>query len=99
LNQPSRKQLERWIREQATNSAKVFFTKHARQRMRQRGVTDVMVLEVLRKGAMQREPEPDMRHAGLTCRMERLVCGVQVAVLVHVEYPAPDLTVVTVIDI
>jgi len=99
LNQPSKPQLEQWIREQATNSANVFFTKHARQRMRQRGITDVMTLEVLRLGVLRREPEPSMRHVGVTCRMERLVCGVQLAVVVYVEHPAPGLTVVTVIDI
>jgi len=67
--------------------------------MRQRGVTDVMALEVLRLGVLQRAPEPDMRHVGVTCRMERLVCGIQVAVVVYVEHPAPGLTVVTVIDV
>jgi len=67
--------------------------------MRQRGVTDVMALEVLRFGVLRREPEPDMRHVGMTCRMERLVCGVHIAVVVYVETPAPGLTVVTVIDI
>ena len=33
------------------------------------------------------------------CRMQRLVAGVNVAVVVYVEHPAPDLTVVTVIDV
>lgn len=40
-----------------------------------------------------------MRHPGLKCRMERLVAGVLVGAVVYVEHPAPDLTVVTVIDL
>jgi hypothetical protein len=31
--------------------------------------------------------------------MERFVAGVQAAVVVYVEYPAPELVVVTVIDV
>lgn len=40
-----------------------------------------------------------MKHPGLMCRMQRLVAGVHVAVVVYVEYPEPGLTVVTVIDV
>jgi hypothetical protein len=35
----------------------------------------------------------------MKCRMERFVAGFQVAVIVSVEYPSPDLVVVTVIDV
>lgn len=48
---------------------------------------------------MHRPPEPDIRLSGLKCRMEHFVAGMNVAVVVAVEYPAPELTVVTVIDI
>ena len=48
---------------------------------------------------MASKPEPDMRHTGLKCRMQLYVAGVQVAVVVYVEYPATDLVVVTVIDL
>ena len=74
-------------------------TNHARKRMWQRCVNDPMVLEVLRSGKLALPPEPDMKHPGLLCRMQRFVAGMQVAVVVYVEYPAPDLTVITVIDI
>jgi hypothetical protein len=67
--------------------------------MRQRYVNDPMVMEVLRLGNLALQPEPDMRHPGQICRMQRFVAGVQVAVVVHVEYPEPGLTIVTVIDI
>jgi len=67
--------------------------------MRKRYVNDLMVMEVLRFGNLALPPEPDMKHPGQVCRMQRFVAGIQVAVVVHVEYPAPDLTIVTVIDI
>ena len=58
-----------------------------------------MVLEVLRRGLLVATPEPDIKHPGLKCRMQRFVAGVQVAVVVYVEFPATDLVVVTVIDV
>ena len=44
-------------------------------------------------------PEPDMKHPGLLCRMQRFVAGMQVAVLVYLEFPATDLVIVTVINV
>lgn len=67
--------------------------------MRQRHVNVPMVLEVLRLGSFSQPPEPDMKHLGLLCRMQRFVAGMQVAVVVYVEYPATDLVVVNVIDV
>jgi hypothetical protein len=58
-----------------------------------------MVLDVLRNGIMAPKPEPDMKHTGLKFRMQLIVAGVQVAVVVYVKYPATDLVVVTVIDV
>lgn len=77
----------------------IAFTHHASKRMRQRGVTKVMVLETLRLGRIRLMPEPNIRYPGLKCRMERFVSGVLVGAVVYVEYPAPDLAVVTVIDL
>lgn len=91
--------MERHIRQSAKDSTHVVYTTHARTRMRQRHVNDPMVLEVLRLGSFPQPPEPDMKHQGLLCRMQRFVAGVQVAVVVYVEYPATDLVVVTVIDV
>ncbi|MFM2069564.1 MAG: hypothetical protein RLZZ584_4473 [Pseudomonadota bacterium] len=58
-----------------------------------------MLLEALRQGRITLAPEPDIKHPGLTCRMQRFVAGVEVAVVVYVEPPAPDLVVITVIDV
>jgi hypothetical protein len=40
-----------------------------------------------------------MKNPGLLCRMHRFVAGMQVAVVVYVEYPATDLVIVTVMDV
>ena len=96
---PSDRQLEKHIKLSAVDSAHVVFTNHARLRMRQRYINDLMVIDVLRNGIMAPKPEPDMKHTGLKCRMQRYVAGVQVAVVVYVEYPATDLVIVTVMDV
>lgn len=75
------------------------FTKHAQQRMRQRQINDSMVLEALRMGRFGLPSEPDMKHPGVVCHMQRFVAGQEVAVVVYVEYPQTDLVVVTVIDV
>ena len=75
------------------------FVKHAWDQMRARHVNQAMVMEVLHMGRMHIPPEPDIRFTGLKCRMEHFVSGMNVAVVVAVEYPEPGLTVVTVIDI
>lgn len=76
-------------------------TAHARQRMKQRHVTMPMPMpmEVLTRGVMARPPEPELRHTGLRCQMQRFVAGVNIAAVVYLEYPAPGLVVVTVIGI
>lgn len=99
MTKPSDRQLEKHIKQSAQDSSHVFFSKHARQRMRQRYVNDSMVLEVLRLGSFALPPEPDIKNPGLLCRMHRFVAGIQVAVVVYVEYPANDLVIVTVIDV
>jgi len=99
LKAPSDRQLELFVQKTARDSAHVVFTKHARQRMRQRHINDPMVLEVLRMGRFALPPEPAMNRVGLMCRMQRYVAGKEVAVVVSVQYPRDDLTVVTVLDV
>lgn len=83
----------------ATDSVNVAFVKHALTQMRVRQVNRPMVMDVLRMGRMYRQPEPDIRFSGLKCRMEHFVSGLNVAVVVAVDYPESHLVVVTVIDI
>jgi hypothetical protein len=61
------------------------YTTHARKRMRERPINDPMVLEVLRLGSLALLPEPEIKHPGLLCRMQRFVAGIQVAVVVYEE--------------
>ena len=96
---PSDRQIERHIRASAKVTANVAWTSHADVQMRKRKLNRMMALEALRSGTLVMAPEPDIRHTGMKCRMERFVAGVQVAVIVSVEYPSPDLVVVTVIDV
>ena len=96
---PSNHQLERHIRQSSAESSNVAFVKHALDQMRARHVNQAMAMAVLRMGRMHRPPEPDIRFAGLKCRMEHFVSGMNVAVVVAVEFPEPGITVVTVIDI
>ncbi len=96
---PSSHQLERHIRQSSAESSNVAFVKHALDQMRARQVNQAMAMEVLRMGRMHRPPEPDIRFTGLKRRMEHFVSGMNVAVVVAVEYPEPGLTVLTVIDI
>jgi len=96
---PSIQQLERHIRNCAAVDANVGFTNHANEQMLERFINIPMVMEALRVGRIYMTPEPDMRFPGLKCRMERFVSGMNVAVVVAVQYPQPDLTVITVIDV
>ncbi|MGE4240580.1 hypothetical protein [Ramlibacter sp.] len=99
MAQPSLRQLERHIRSCAGDTSNIVWLPHSEQRMRQRKVTRAMALDVLRQGILSRPPEPEMRATGLRCSMTRFVAGIQVVVVVYVEHPAPDLTIVTVIDV
>lgn len=67
--------------------------------MKLRKINAPMVYEVLEMGSMSMPAEPDIRHLGLKCRMQRFVAGIQVAVVVSVQYPEPHLIVITVIDV
>jgi hypothetical protein len=95
----SKKQIERVIRDRATDTANVLLTVHARKRMKERRITLAMVYEVLRRGNLHREPEINLRYGTLECRMERYVEGRDIAVVVAFGTDAAGLPVVTVMDI
>jgi hypothetical protein len=65
--QPTKNQWETLIRRLAAESANVFFTRHARTRMRERHITQMQVLEVLKRGVIRREPEPDLKSGHTQC--------------------------------
>jgi hypothetical protein len=92
-------QLQRLIRQRGSDPAAVFLTDHCRQRMRQRQIGWLLVLDVLRQGRLHRPPEPDVRHTGIVCRMEHFVAGRHLAAAVALDDADPGVLVVTVIDL
>ena len=74
------------------------FTVHALTRMKQRQVTRLMVLEVLRLGKLRRTPEPNAAKGTLECRMEYFLAGRDIAVVAAVAPDNPEVIVVTVME-
>jgi len=94
-----RNQIQQQIRARAQSTANVLFTRHALGRMRERQITIAMVYEVLRKGVLRREPERDLRHDALECRMELRVEGRDIGAVVAFAMDRDRLPVVTVMNI
>ena len=95
----SRAQLQRHIRNAATQTINVTVTHHASLRMRERHITNAMLFDVLRGGVIKKQPEPDIRHSGIKCQMERYSAGLNIAAIVNVEIPSEGLIVITVYKI
>jgi hypothetical protein len=72
----------------AADSVNVFFTRHAELRMKERHITRLQVLEVLRHGVIRREPEPDLKTGHIQCRMERMLAGRDLAVVLALDGPS-----------
>ena len=89
-------QLQAHIRQVAINSSRVFFTRHALERMKQRTISDVQVLDCLRHGVIQRPPTEDANNGFLKCRMEHFGSARNLAVVVGLDRNDPDLLIVTV---
>ena len=95
----SRPQIQQHIRRAAQESINVTITQHASVRMRERAITNAMLFDVLRRGLLNREPESDLRHSGLTCLMERYIAGANIGALVNVDFPAVGIIVITVFGV
>jgi hypothetical protein len=67
--------------------------------MRERHITNAMLFDVLKGGVIKKEPEPDMRHSGIKCQIERYSAGMNIAAIVSVEIPSEGLIVITVYEI
>ncbi len=93
----SRSDWERTIRRVARDSSHIRWTEHAKQQMRKRVITMAVVLDVLRNGVINREPELDLKTGDMHCRVERFCAGVPVAVVVALKcIRANECNVVTV---
>jgi hypothetical protein len=72
------------LREVAADSARVVLLPHARQRMKQRHVTLLQVLEVLRKGTLSEPAALDM-YGNWKVTVRGLTCGQSVTVAGAIE--------------
>lgn len=73
----------RWVRKRiadiAEQSESVFFTKHALARMKQRKISRLQAIEVLRKGHVVEREHQNVR-GDWECKLERTVAGERIAV-------------------
>lgn len=95
----SKSQWQRHIRQLSAVAGNVIFTDHALLRMRQRQVSRLAALEILKKGVIRREPEPSLRYGALECRIEYYVAGRNLALVAAVDDSNPSVVVVTAIDL
>ena len=93
------RQLDRHIRNAAKDSACVFVTRHAAKKMRERKIPSSVMHEVLRKGAINRQPEQNDSMGNLECRMEHYCAGETFGVVVALCDEDPMLVIVTVMGI
>lgn len=89
-------QLQKHIRETAKDTGMIFVTGHVKVQMKARSVLLNEVYECLREGVISIPPEEDIKTGHLICRMERYVCGRNLAVCVGLDDDDPNLLVVTV---
>ncbi len=81
----SKRDWEKLIRKIAKEEGNVFFSEHVELRMRQRKITRIVAMEVLRKGNINKEPEPDIKTGDTKCAMERYVAGQPISIVVALE--------------
>ena len=74
------------LREIAADSARVIFTHHARQRMRQRKVSPVQVIACLQRGVV-REPVALDLHGNWKLTVSHRVAGKDLDVAVAIDVP------------
>lgn len=81
----SKRDWEKTVRRLAAKTEDVLFSKHALSQMKARKITMIMALDVLRKGVINREPEPDIKTGHTKCTMERYTAGMSIAVVAACE--------------
>lgn len=88
--------LQKHIRALAKDSSKVFITEHVRDRMLERRVSDIEVMECLRNGVIERPPRADRKRGDLKCTMECFGASRNLAVVAALSDEHSDAIVVTV---
>lgn len=85
-------QLEDLVHVLARDSAKVVFTEHCLERMRQRGVSTIEVLRCLQRGSIIRGPNYSKDHKSFEFRMSEPPPRDIICVVVAVKpTPAPNM--------
>ena len=82
----------RILREIAEDSARVIFTKHASQRMRQRKVSPVQVIACLQRGII-REPVALDLHGNWKLTVSHRVAGRDLNVAVAIDVPSRAIVI------
>lgn len=82
------------IRECAETTWRVAVTRHAHQRMEERGVTMHQVMECLEKGELTQAPEKD-ESGDWKCHVRRIASGMEVTIVAAIEISSrEDQTIV-----
>lgn len=82
------------------DSARVFYTAHARQRMRQRRITPTQVMRCLAHGRISEGPVADKMKGGWKCTVEHYSAGDAIGVSVGIEtMEAEAITIITVFHV
>ena len=76
--------LQRLIRDAASDTARVFFPKHAKQRMLERNITPTQVYQCLRRGSVS-EPAHMNLHGNWQCTLKWRHAGDDVSVAAALE--------------
>ncbi len=81
----------------AKTSANVQFTRHAEERMIERGITRLQILRCLQKGHITEGPNADNEKGGWTFRMETLSAGDPVTVIgaLYIDENGNNIVVIT----
>lgn len=95
----SKSQWQRHIRTLVSVPANVVFTHHALLRMRKRHISRLAAFEILKKGVVRREPEPNLGRGTMECRLDYYVAGRNLALVAAVDTDNPAVIVVTAIDL
>ena len=99
ISKQSKLQLQAYIRRVAANSARLAFTDHALMQMKRRHITRDVAIEVIRRGRLNRTPEPNRAKGNIECRMEHFLTGRDLGVIVAVSDDEPDLIIVTAMEL
>ncbi len=88
------------VRGAARDSAQVFYTAHALQRMRQRRVTPTQVMRCLAHGRISEGPARDVMKGGWKCTLEHYSAGDAIGISVGIEtITSGEITIITVFNV